>query len=425
MAVSSSRYPYDTVVEITDTDGPYDVQGSGVLIAPNLVLTAAHVVWDTDYGPASDIEVAPGAYEGIAPFGYGAAAAVNYNEVDDASDVESEQQSQEDFALIELATPFASIGAMTLEANYTGGSVNVTGYPASANGVMVNSIQTVTQDPYYSLLDGADLGSGSSGGPVWYDGPGDVPEVVGLVSTGNGTDGYFVQLTSADLAEIARWEAADGAGPPSTPSTTVPASSTPVTSSPGGSASGISSGVLFTQVDASENDVRTNITSDSYSGPLSFLSHTDAYSYDGSDSVDVAAVNAANPLIATGSGADLLIGSSTGTSVLDGGTGLNIDQDGGNGHTSFVQNGYLPGATWDFLKSFHGADEDIMFGYVPGLSTLTFAASAGLGHVVGATVTLSTGNGNSEEATFVDASISTLHGCSADIGGVPSWVLWT
>jgi V8-like Glu-specific endopeptidase len=425
MSFSSSQYPYDTVVEINDADGPYDVQGSGVLIAPNLVLTAAHVVWDTEFGPASDIEVTPAAYDGTAPYGSSAAAVVNFNEVDDASDVESEQQSQEDFALIKLETPFTSIGAMTLEANYAGGNVNVTGYPASADGAMVDSLQTVTQDPYYALLDGANLGPGSSGGPVWYAGSDDLPEVVGLVSTGNGSEGYFVQLTSADLAEIKQWEAEDAAAPPSNPSTTAPPSTTSATPSPGVTNPGTPPGVLFTQVDATHNDARTNITSDSYDGPLSFLSHTDAYSYGGSDSVDVAAANAVNPLIATSSGADLLTGSTEGTSVLDAGSGVNIDQDVGNGQTTFVQNGYVAGPTWDFLKGFHGADEDIMFGYIPDLSTLTFAASAGLGPVTGATVTLSPGNGSSEAVTFVGASLSELHGCSADIGGVPSWILWT
>jgi V8-like Glu-specific endopeptidase len=416
MPFGSSQYPYDTVVEITDTIGPYELQGSGVLVAPNAVLTAAHVVWSTDFGSASNIEVTPGAEDGTAPFGSSAVVGGTFNEVQDASDLISEEQSQQDFALLVLATPFNSIGNMTIEPNYTGGTVNVTGYPASAGGVMVNSVQAVTQDPEYTLLDGTALGEGSSGGPVWYEGSDNVPKVVGLVSAGNGADGTFVQLTSADLAEIQQWAAADGEALTSSSSTTASTPNTPPDSS---------SAVLFTQMDATQNDVTTSITSDSYSGPLSFLSHTDAYSYNGSDSVKVAAVNAANPLIATGSGNDLLIGSSTGTSVLDAGSGLNIVQDGGNGHTTFVQNGYVPGETWDFLQNFHGADEDIMFGYVPGLSALTLTASAGLGAVTGATITLSPGNGSSEEVTFAGTSLSALHGASADIGGVPSLVLWT
>jgi len=421
MSFSSSQYPYDTVVEITDTIGQDEFQGSGVLIAPNAVLTAAHVVWSTNVGSASNIEVTPGANDGTAPFGSSAVVGGTFNKVYDPSDLISEQQSQLDFALLVLATPFTNIGKMTIDPDYAGGIVNVTGYPASAGGVLVNSVQAVTQDPHYALLDGSSLGEGSSGGPVWVEGPGNVPEVVGLVSSGDGAQGIFVQLTSADLTEIQEWEAADGVELPSTPS---PEPSMPAT--PAASTLPVSSPVvLFTQMDSTQNEATTNITSDSYSGPLSFLSHTDAYSYNGSDSVKIAAVNAADPLVATGSGNDLLIGSSVGTSVLDAGSGLNIDQDGGNGHTTFVQNGYVPGATWDFLQNFHGADEDIMFGYIPGLSALALTASAGLGAVTGATVTLSPGNGSREEVTFAGTSLSALHGVSADIGGVPSLVLWT
>jgi V8-like Glu-specific endopeptidase len=416
MSFSSSQYPYDTVVEITDTIGQDEFQGSGVLIGPNMVLTAAHVVWSTDGGSASNIEVTPGADDGTAPFGSSAVVGGTFNEVYDASGLISQQQSQLDFAILVLAIPFASIGDMTIGQNFAGGIVNVTGYPASAGGVMVNSVQAVTLDSNYALLDGTALGEGSSGGPVWIERPGNAPEVIGLVSSGAGAEGTFVQLTSADLTEIRQWEAADGVDVTSAASPAVPAPSTPPASSPV---------VLFTQLDAADNDVTTNITADSYSGPLSFLSHSDAYSYNGSDSVKVAAVNAVSPLISTGSGNDLLIGSSAGTSVLDGGSGLNIDQDGGNAHTTFVQNGYVPGATWDFLRNFHGADEDIMFGYIPGLSVLSFTASAGLGAVTGASVTLSPGNGGSEEVTFADTSLSALHGASAEIGGVPSLVLWT
>lgn len=43
MAFDPTTYPYDTVVRITDSLG----QGSGVLVAPDEVLTASHVVHDT------------------------------------------------------------------------------------------------------------------------------------------------------------------------------------------------------------------------------------------------------------------------------------------------------------------------------------------------------------------------------------------
>ncbi len=45
MADTDLAYPYDTIVRITDTIGGQMWQGSGVLIAPDEVLTASHVVY--------------------------------------------------------------------------------------------------------------------------------------------------------------------------------------------------------------------------------------------------------------------------------------------------------------------------------------------------------------------------------------------
>ncbi|MCB8875873.1 matrixin family metalloprotease [Acidisoma silvae] len=210
--------------------------------------------------------------------------------------------------------------------------------------------------------------------------------------------------------------------------TTAAASATPdvvATSTAASSTSGstTTAPTLFT---LSDNGSTTAVTADSYTGPLGFLPHGDFFSYNGSDNVNiVASSNATNPLIASGSGIDLLQGTATGTSVLDAGTGANIDIDGGNGATTFVQNGYVSGATWDFLQNFHGADEDILFGYIPGLSKLTFTDSAGMGSDYGVTATLLPGNGNSEEVTFVGVTMADLHGAATTVDGVPSWVLWT
>jgi hypothetical protein len=77
--------------------------------------------------------------------------------------------------------------------------------------------------------------------------------------------------------------------------------------------------------DTTKSNATITITADSYSGPLNFLSHGGAFSYNGSDNVQATAINAMNPLNATGSGVDLLTGSSTGTSILDAGTNADIE----------------------------------------------------------------------------------------------------
>jgi V8-like Glu-specific endopeptidase len=127
MSFDVSAYPSRTVVRITDSLG----QGSGVLISPDEVLTAAHVVWSSDNGTASNITVTPAYYYGSAPFGTASGVYCHYMAIQDPGDTISLDQSQYDFAVIHLSTPF-NLGTMGLESNFTGGLVNVTGYPAAA-----------------------------------------------------------------------------------------------------------------------------------------------------------------------------------------------------------------------------------------------------------------------------------------------------
>ena len=217
MSFDSSSYPYDTVVHITDMIGGQSWQGSGVLISPDEVLTASHVVYNSTYGTASDIQVAPAYNYGAEPFGVTIGTYIHYFTIQDTTGLITNQQSQFDYAVIHLAQPFSNLGTMGLESNFQGGYVNVTGYPAVLNGAMENSSQYVTVDPAYSLLDGTAIGEGSSGGPVWISGSGGGPYVVGLVSTaagGIGSTGYFTQITTSVFNQIEAWVAQDDAPPP-------------------------------------------------------------------------------------------------------------------------------------------------------------------------------------------------------------------
>jgi V8-like Glu-specific endopeptidase len=212
MADSASSYPYDTVVRITDTIGSQSWQASGVLISPDEVLTASHVVYTQGIGTASNIIVTPGYNDGSSPYGSADGTPTHYIQIDDANRSISNQQSQLDYAIIHLATPFTSAGFMGLEANFAGGPVNITGYPASAGGAQVNSSQTVSLNRSYSLLDGTSLGEGSSGGPLWIETAGG-PSVVGLVSTESGSTGYNTLITTAVLNQIESWVEQDDAQP--------------------------------------------------------------------------------------------------------------------------------------------------------------------------------------------------------------------
>jgi V8-like Glu-specific endopeptidase len=187
MASDSTAYPYDTVVRITDTIGNQDYQASGVLISPDEVLTASHVVDIAGVGAASNIVVTPAYDDGTAPYGSADGAYFHYIPIDDTGGQISNPDSQSDYAVIHLSTPFTGLGTIGLSPNFAGGPVTVAGYPTSANGGMVASTQTVYPDPNYTLLDGVTLGKGSSGGPLFIGGAAD-PQVVGIVSSESNVD---------------------------------------------------------------------------------------------------------------------------------------------------------------------------------------------------------------------------------------------
>lgn len=210
MPPDSTQYPYSPIVFITDTIGDAGYQASGVLVAPDEVLTASHVVYEQDLGTASNIVVTPG-YNGIAPFGSASGTDIHYFPVADAGGTISNDDSQNDYALIHLDHPFSDTGTLGLTPDFAGGTVNVTGYPASASGALVSSVQTVHRDPDYTLLDGAPLGPGSSGGPVWASDAAGHSYVVGVVSSESfdRTVGYNALITTDALHTISAWIASD------------------------------------------------------------------------------------------------------------------------------------------------------------------------------------------------------------------------
>src|SRR4051812_47823622 len=94
-----------TAVRITDRQGSGGIQGSGVLIAPDEVLTAAHVVWNPVTGPATNIVVAPD-YQQDALYGTARGIAVHYFPIAIRNDLIPFSQIQTDFAVIHLDRSF-------------------------------------------------------------------------------------------------------------------------------------------------------------------------------------------------------------------------------------------------------------------------------------------------------------------------------
>jgi len=380
MALETTTYPYDTVVYITDTIGGEDFQASGVLISPDEVLTASHVVYSTTGGTAYNITVVPGYDSGSDPFGSAIGTYIHYFQIDDAGDLISTQQSQYDYAVIHLSQSFTSLGTMGIEPDFPGGAVNVTGYPASLGGQLDNSPQDVTLDPYYTVYDGTSIGPGSSGGPVWITGSNGDPYVVGVVSSGEGgagSPGFFTQITTAAYDNIEEWVAQDNA----------------VASSGTGIA-----------VEDTTTNTAINAAVQPYSGPVSGLQYE--YIDITSDSLNIS-VSTPNWFIHSGSGNDA-IAVSSGTNVLDGGTGSNFLTGGSGTDTFFVDDRGPTADIWSTVNNFHAGDAATIWGVAPQDFDLTWVDGQGASGYAGLTLHATAAGAPTASLTLVGYSQADL-----------------
>ena len=352
MAFDPESYPYRTVVFITDTIG----QGSGVLISPDEVLTASHVVWSSDNGTASNIVVTPAHGMGSAPFGSAAGTSFHYNPVQDPNSSITKQQSQSDYALIHLSQPFANLGTMGLSAGFPGGPANVTGYPVADKGQMETSAQNVTLDANFTLLDGISIGKGSSGGPVWVTDRTGAPFVVGVVSSEKddspGSTGSFTQITAAAFNQIETWLQRDEA---------------------------FGSGLAIFDTTTGKSIPAAIQT---YTGPVPGLQ--DQYINLIPDNLNIGA-DSPNWFIHGGSGNDA-IAVNSGSNVLDGGTGSNFLVGGSGSDTFFVDDRGLTGDIWSTVSGFHFGDAATVWGVSPQDFSLAWIDGAGAAGYTGLTL---------------------------------------
>ena len=191
----NAAYPYTAVVSISVTwpDGTGS-GGSGVMVGPNDVLTAAHMVYSAVHGgAATSVSVTPGYNAGNTPFGTYAGAEWYYYEWDTNRDgLATAQESQYDVAIIGLSQRVGDqTGWFGMDPNATTGWYNLSGYPdrywnAAGQPQLTNDWGQATEDPTWWVYDYVDIIStpGNSGGPLWYQGA-DGPYVVGICSTGS------------------------------------------------------------------------------------------------------------------------------------------------------------------------------------------------------------------------------------------------
>ena len=370
--VTTTEQPYASIVRITVRLGEVNYLGSGVLIAADEVLTAAHLAYSSDFGVATNVVVTPGYDQGVAPFGSYTGTFTHYQPVNDSAGVIYMSGIRQDYAVIRLSTP-TTARYLPLGDTFTGGTVTVGGYPASGGGQQISSTQSVREYPGGGILVGTSLGAGSSGGPV-YTGSGASAAVVGLVSAGDAysSTGYFKQFTAADRAIIQSWLAAD-------------ADYQPI--------------VVYKHSDTGQTGTAAL---DVATGGPSYLQWQ--YIWSGDDGVALASP-APNTFLRGGPGQDA-IQVTSGQNVLDGGAGSNF-LTGGTGADTFFTDARGASVVWNTLRNFHAGDSATLWGFVPGISSYRWeAADFGAPGFEGATLRANIVGGAGRMGDGIDASIT-------------------
>lgn len=362
----------NSIVRITETVDGNGWEGTGVLISPDEVLTANHLAYRSGDGghTATDIQVVPAYQNGVAPFGTYTGTVAHYAAVTNEPII-SYNDMQTDYAIIHLSTPVVNATVMHVQPDFAGGSVHISGYPLSANGALVDSVQTVATDPNYTFYDSKPLGDGSSGSPVWYVGADGLADVVGIVSavSADGITSYDAKLTAAAATQINAWVAADDAvpvvvatqpqpqppvvvpvvDPPIAPTQPTAPAVTPPPAQPENPPAVMSDGSTGQQMPC---------PSAVYAGPVAGIEH------------QIMAITArnlnilaafGNLFIHTGAGNDA-IQAHSGNNVLDGGTGSNF-LTGGTGHdTFFVDARNAAADIWSTVRGFKAGDAATLWG---------------------------------------------------------------
>ncbi|MBG9389805.1 trypsin-like serine peptidase [Caenimonas aquaedulcis] len=189
--------PYSAVCYVTVVfpDGASQ-RGSGVLVGPNDVLTALHMVYQGSHGGwATQVSVAPGAdtspydtpYGVISDFGSLSGRAANWDF--DGDGLITQAEAQGDMAVIGLRQRIGDAAGwlqpIAVPADFTGIAA---GYPArppisAGLGLMQQAMFADASTSYGTYDVSGSLGAGASGGPLVYTREG-VSYVAGVLSSG-------------------------------------------------------------------------------------------------------------------------------------------------------------------------------------------------------------------------------------------------
>lgn len=233
MSISTTGAPSNGLVYITmsgkDAAGNLVVeQGSGILLSDDEVLTAAHLVYNSDGSQRTS---------GTASVGYSngkstSTSAINGVQVNASQDYTSVAGMGSDFAVVHLSTPVTDGTVFQLGSDLASGTFQVSGYPVGMSGTLdtkTESLTVASGTKIYTgeaLHDGTGNPNGSSGGSI-YQVVNGMPTAYGVISadlSSDTTKGFFKELTSDDVAQIKSWVSAADA------TTSIPLAATTTTS---------------------------------------------------------------------------------------------------------------------------------------------------------------------------------------------------
>jgi V8-like Glu-specific endopeptidase len=197
--VNDDVYPSTAVVFILARWGQTWYSGSGVIIGKNDILTAAHVIYNSNLGRLADeILIYPSYNPLSADSNYYRPVWIEYFPGFDPdgdgkvyigdSNVSSGAGTEIDIALLSTSVDLARFGSFGVDPNFPGGAVSVLGYPGLYENRLVldsGTVRKLSLDNSFQILNDLEVNPGNSGGPIYYINS-DGPYVVGLVSTGIG-----------------------------------------------------------------------------------------------------------------------------------------------------------------------------------------------------------------------------------------------
>src|SRR5215471_6190568 len=207
-------FPYSAVVRVVvdfNGDGIFDTAGSGAMIGANDVLTAGHLLWNSQYGFAKNIMVLPAEAGADEPFG----SAIGQTWTVPPEYVSSGGSVDFDIGVINLSTNIGvSTGWFGLQPvsaqTVIGSTVTLDSYPTDLTGGEYQYTSSDNVDAVHGnalLYNGAlDMYFGSSGGPLWWQMNGGF-YIVG-VNTFQTTDGLYnggTMITNDFFNRVVTW----------------------------------------------------------------------------------------------------------------------------------------------------------------------------------------------------------------------------